>query len=176
MSCGAPRAHRFTAPMGTTAQATSPSSGWMGRPESDSRAFTGEDAERGDVRTPADSDREHFRENPSVALWSEWGFDGTPEGARALFTECVSSARTPRDAAYWAYHVARSSWFLGQGAAGIIASSLGGLGGPSGGGAPSPEAAAKGASARSNRFSHEARTCASTRSASAEPPCGRCRA
>ena len=136
MSCGAHRAHRFTAPMGTTAQATSPSSGWMGRPESDSRAFTGEDAERSDVRTPADSDREHFRENPSVALWSEWGFDGTPEGARALFTECVSSARTPRDAAYWAYHVARSSWFLGQGAAGIIASSLGGLGGPSGGGAP----------------------------------------
>ena len=140
MSCGAHRAHRFTAPMGTTAQATSPSSGWMGRPESDSRAFTGEDAERGDVRTPADSDREHFRENPSVALWSEWGFDGTPEGARALFTECVSSARTPRDAAYWAYHVARSSWVLGQGAAGIIASSLGGLGGPSGGGAPPAKA------------------------------------
>ena len=57
-------------------------------------------------------------------------------GSESLTPECASSARTPRDAAYWAYHVARSSWFLGQGAAGILASSLGGGGGPSGGGAP----------------------------------------
>ena len=137
--CSTGYVNRFTAWMGTTADATTSSvetSGWLGRPETDSRPSNSEDTERGDVRTPADSDRDHFRENPSVALWNEWRFDGTPEGARALLLECASSARSPRDAAYWAYHVARSSWFLGQGAAGILASSLGGGGGPSGGGAP----------------------------------------
>ena len=137
--CSTGYVNRFTAGLGTTADATTSSvetSGWLGRPETDSRPSNSEDTERGDVRTPADSDRDHFRENPSVALWNEWRFDGTPEGARALLLECASSARTPRDAAYWAYHVARSSWFLGQGAAGILASSLSGGGGPSGGGAP----------------------------------------
>ena len=49
--------------------------------------------------------------------------------ARPILLEQITAAtKTPFDARYWAYHIFRSSWFLGQGAAGLLASAAVGTG------------------------------------------------
>ena len=62
-------------------------------------------------RTHARGPDRPLRENPSVASNEEVRRHA---GGSESLTRMPSSARTSRDAAYWVYHVARSSWFLGQ--------------------------------------------------------------
>ena len=119
--------------------------GWMGRPTTDANAMNEEDPDIFPARTPADVDREFFREGDSVKRWNEWRFDGTPEGFKKLIDDIAPTITSQFDARYWAYHVFRSSWFLGQGAAGLLASSVltrsssGGGGGGGGGANPIAE-------------------------------------
>ena len=96
--------------------------GWMGRPATDARAD--DEDEYFPARTPADDDRAHFREGPSVAFWNTWRFDESDRarGVRSILEQIAAATVTPFDARYWAYHIFRSSWFLGQGAAGLLAS------------------------------------------------------
>ena len=102
--------------------------GWMGRPATDARAD--DEDEYFPARTPADDDRAHFRESPSVAFWNAWRFDESDgaRGVRSLLEQITAATKTPFDARYWAYHIFRSSWFLGQGAAGMLASAAVGTG------------------------------------------------
>lgn len=102
--------------------------GWMGRPATDARAD--DEDEYFPARTPADDDRAHFRESPSVAFWNAWRFDESDgaRGVRSLLEQITAATKTPFDARYWAYHIFRSSWFLGQGAAGLLASAAVGTG------------------------------------------------
>ena len=102
--------------------------GWMARPETDARAFADDEDDHFPARTPADDDRDHFREGPSVSHWSAWRVDdaggagaGAANAFRAVFERLGASSRSPADARYWAYHLLRGSWFLGQGAAGMFA-------------------------------------------------------
>ena len=83
------------------------------------------------AHSPADDDRAHFRESPSVAFWNAWRFDESDgaRGVRSLLEQITAATKTPFDARYWAYHIFRSSWFLGQGAAGLLASAAVGTGG-----------------------------------------------
>ena len=98
------------------------------RPETDARAFADDEDDHFPARTPADDDRDHFREGPSVSHWSAWRVDdaggagaGAANAFRAVFERLGASSRSPADARYWAYHLLRGSWFLGQGAAGMFA-------------------------------------------------------
>ena len=93
----------------------------MGRPETDARL---DDVDVFPARTPAEVDREHFREGASVRFWNEWRFEGTPGAVKALVDSVTSTLASPSDARYWAYHVFRSSWFLGQGAASLLAQTI----------------------------------------------------
>jgi hypothetical protein len=102
----------------------------MGRPETDANRPLEED-EFFPARTPADVDREHFREAPSVRFWNAWRHDDSKSPAASvadILAQISAATKSPADAAYWAYHVFRSSWFLGQGAAGMLVSSVAGAG------------------------------------------------
>jgi hypothetical protein len=107
--------------------------GWMGRPTTDAHAH---EPDIFPARTPADVDKEHFREGKSVAFWNEYRFDGTLQSLKGLVDEIGPTVTSSSDARYWAYHVFRSSFFLGQGAASLFASS--GFTPGAGGGNPTP--------------------------------------
>ena len=124
-------AGRFSRHSGTVASPATdnaPVLGWMGRPETDANR---PDEEFIPARTPADVDREHFREAPSVRFWNAWSHDDSKSPAASVadvLAQISAATKSPADAAYWAYHVFRSSWFLGQGAAGMLVSSVAGAG------------------------------------------------
>jgi ubiquinone/menaquinone biosynthesis C-methylase UbiE len=126
-------AGRFSRHSGTVASPATdnaPVLGWMGRPETDANRPLEED-EFFPARTPADVDREHFREAPSVRFWNAWRHDDSKSPAASvadILAQISAATKSPADAAYWAYHVFRSSWFLGQGAAGMLVSSVAGAG------------------------------------------------
>lgn len=108
-----------------------PLPGWMGRPTTDANRPLKDDNELFPARTPADVDREHFREGESVGFWKEWSHDDTKSSSTSfsdILSQIAAATKTPADARYWAYHVFRSGWFLGQGAAGVLASTLAGRG------------------------------------------------
>jgi len=127
----------------TTVDAPSASqTGWMGRPLVDE----GDATNRADAssassassasRTPGQVDAEHFRQGDSVAFWANWRFDESASGVREMLADLGGTVRSSADATYWAYHAVRTSWFLGQGAAGLIASNAlagGGVKSPIGG-------------------------------------------
>jgi len=56
-----------------------------------------------------------------VKFWNEWVFDGTSDGLGRLVAGVAPTIKTRSDAAYWAYHLFRTSWFMGQGATGLLA-------------------------------------------------------
>lgn len=124
-------AGRFSRHSGTVASPATdnaPVLGWMGRPETDANRPNEEFIP---ARTPADVDREHFREAPSVRFWNAWSHDDSKSPAASVadvLAQISAATKSPADAAYWAYHVFRSSWFLGQGAAGMLVSSVAGAG------------------------------------------------
>lgn len=124
-------AGRFSRHSGTVASPATdnaPVLGWMGRPETDANRPNEEFIP---ARTPADVDREHFREAPSVRFWNAWSHDDSKSPAASVadvLAQISAATKSPADAAYWAYHVFRSSWFLGQGAAGVLVSSAAGAG------------------------------------------------
>ena len=124
-------AGRFSRHSGTVASPATdnaPVLGWMGRPETDANR---PEEEFLPARTPADVDREHFREAPSVRFWNAWRHDDSKSPAASvadILAQISAATKSPADAAYWAYHVFRSSWFLGQGAAGMLVSSVAGAG------------------------------------------------
>ena len=128
----AARAWPFSRHSGTVASPAvdnAPVLGWMGRPETDANRPMEEFLP---ARTPADVDREHFREAPSVRFWNTWRHDDSKSPAASVadvLAQISAATKSPADAAYWAYHVFRSSWFIGQGAAGMLVSSVTG-GGP----------------------------------------------
>jgi hypothetical protein len=106
----------------TAASESTSSAGWMGRPATDADAANTsavheDDTEMFPSRTPADVDAEHFRQGASVEFWNAWKFDDTPGGFKKLADDIAPTITSASDARYWTYHVFRSSWFLGQGAA-----------------------------------------------------------
>ena len=127
----AARAWPFSRHSGTVASPAvdnAPVLGWMGRPETDANRPMEEFLP---ARTPADVDREHFREAPSVRFWNTWRHDDSKSPAASVadvLAQISAATKSPADAAYWAYHVFRSSWFIGQGAAGMLVSSVTGGG------------------------------------------------
>ena len=56
-----------------------------------------------------------------MKFWNEWVFDGTSDGLGRLVAGVAPTIKTRSDAAYWAYHLFRTSWFMGQGATGLLA-------------------------------------------------------
>jgi|TARA_B110000967_G_scaffold20271_1_gene18880 ubiquinone/menaquinone biosynthesis C-methylase UbiE len=122
---------RFSRPAGSASPALDRDGpGWMGRPATDAKLPLEDADELFPARTPADVDREHFREAPSVRFWNEWSHDDTKSPSTSvshILSQIAAATKTPADARYWAYHVFRSSWFIGQGAAGMLASSLAGM-------------------------------------------------
>ena len=119
---------RHSGTVASPATDNAPVLGWMGRPETDANR---PEEEFLPARTPADVDREHFREAPSVRFWNAWRHDDSKSPAASvadILAQISAATKSPADAAYWAYHVFRSSWFLGQGAAGMLVSSVAGAG------------------------------------------------
>eukprot|EP00191_Tetraselmis_sp_GSL018_P014080 CAMPEP_0177587304 /NCGR_PEP_ID=MMETSP0419_2-20121207/5565_1 /TAXON_ID=582737 /ORGANISM="Tetraselmis sp., Strain GSL018" /LENGTH=470 /DNA_ID=CAMNT_0019077315 /DNA_START=166 /DNA_END=1579 /DNA_ORIENTATION=+ len=85
--------------------------------------------------TPGESDALKFRLDPSVEHWKNWQFDESDFSSTSeMLTAAVQqiSGAIERSgglssitsAAYWAYHIARNSFFGIQGATGIIYSDL----------------------------------------------------
>ena len=75
--------------------------------------------------TAAETDRAHgFAEGPSVAAWQKYTppAEGGIDNLRAAAAKALQSGAKGGDAMrYYGYHLARATFFAGQGAAGVIA-------------------------------------------------------
>lgn len=75
--------------------------------------------------TAAEADRVHgFAEGPSVAFWQAYTppAEGGINNLRAAATKAIRSGAKSGDALrYYGYHLARATFFAGQGAAGVLA-------------------------------------------------------
>ena len=75
--------------------------------------------------TAAETDRSHgFTEGPSVAAWQKYTppAEGGIENLRAAAAKALQSGAKGGDAMrYYGYHLARATFFAGQGAAGVLA-------------------------------------------------------
>ena len=78
-----------------------------------------------DEATAAETDRTHgFVEGPSVAFWQKYAppAEGGIDNLRAAAAKALQSGAKGADAMrYYGYHLARATFFAGQGAAGVIA-------------------------------------------------------
>ena len=78
-----------------------------------------------DDATAAETDRSHgFAEGPSVAFWQKYAppAEGGIGNLRAAAAKALQSGAKGADAMrYYGYHLARATFFAGQGAAGVIA-------------------------------------------------------
>lgn len=105
--------------------ATAPQQGWLGRPGTDEgrdslRARHDGDAEP-DAFKPGEHEDARFELGDSVAFWRAW----TPaESVGPAVAHVARQAAATGDVPYWAYHLARSSWFLGTGALGLAATAV----------------------------------------------------
>ena len=85
---------------------------------------------------PGQADGAYFEQHWSVALWRSWSWPpkggalDTPDGLRIVaqelpkHLEAANMARNSTSAAYWAYHIARTAWFMAQGTAGMLVQSV----------------------------------------------------
>ena len=75
--------------------------------------------------TAAETDRSHgFTEGPSVAVWQKYTppAEGGIDNLRAAAAKALQSGAKGGDAMrYYGYHLARATFFAGQGAAGVLA-------------------------------------------------------
>ena len=75
--------------------------------------------------TAAETDRSHgFNEGPSVRVWQKYTppAEGGIDNLRAAAAKALQSGAKGGDAMrYYGYHLARATFFAGQGAAGVIA-------------------------------------------------------
>ena len=75
--------------------------------------------------TAAETDRSHgFTEGPSVAAWQKYTppAEGGIDNLRAAAAKALQSGAKGGDAMrYYGYHLARATFFAGQGAAGVLA-------------------------------------------------------
>ena len=78
-----------------------------------------------DQATAAETDRSHgFAEGPSVSFWQKYTppAEGGIDNLRAAAAKALQSGAKGGDAMrYYGYHLARATFFAGQGAAGVIA-------------------------------------------------------